>query len=177
LSFVSIYGIIIIRETYTYVLAKEDKIMTKFTDYKVEELRKMASKAGIKNYTKYSKLQLIDLLDAEKSPENVQIVEFEAVQVLPEVPSSEKLSKSDEARALLKSGMTVAEVAKWVGLTYSHVWQLADVLGTSSTTQKGDTKKHQIKKLLNQGHTRTAVAKRLGVSYSWVHRVWKEMCK
>lgn len=94
------------------------------------QLRKTASKLGIKNYSRFTKSDLLQLCIAEIQPEKKQktidcffgSLHAIADEELKTIVNSQNVSKSEKFRMLFKRGVTPAEVSKLFNAHYSFVY-------------------------------------------------------
>ena len=87
------------------------------------ELRKAASKLGIKNYSRFAKSDLLDLCIAEVKPIEQKIgLKDIADKELESIVHSTNVSKSEKFRMLFRRGATPAEVSKLFNAHYSFVY-------------------------------------------------------
>lgn len=85
----------------------------------------------------------------------------------------EKVTKSQQIRQLLDSGLSVSEVAKQLGVRYNFVYNVAQryFKAQGKTLPRRTSKAKQIMDLVAKGYTIDQIKQELGLEYSQVYQV------
>jgi transposase len=86
---------------------------------------------------------------------------------------STPITKAMMIRTLAEGGMSVAEIAKVVGVTYQHAYNTSKAAGEAPVTHRdsSENKSSKMREMHAKGMTTSQIAKALGVRYQFVHNV------